>query len=74
MKEKNDALYVDTCLGNIEEQRWTYDKDGTIRHSNGFCLELEIRTDYQEVLIMAECDKNKETQKWQWSKNEKKRT
>jgi hypothetical protein len=46
--------------------------DSSIRHNSGFCLDI-IFLNNTENLVMAECDKNKESQKWMWQKNKNKK-
>ena len=66
-----DFLYQINCNYFFEgNQNWRMDnEEDLIYHRSGFCLEV---LDDKESLVMANCDRNNERQKWIWKKYEKK--
>jgi hypothetical protein len=66
-------LFLDTCHGSIDfNQKWSVNDNGSIQHSSGYCLDILVQ-DEKDNLVMAECEKNKESQKWIWNRNEKRK-
>ena len=65
---KNSIMFS-KCHGGKGNQNWWIDYDGAIHHESGFCVELH---EDKAHIIVANCSKSNDKQKWLWKKYERK--